>query len=152
MASGWTASDVRKQQAKFLKSPKRSKYGSVKTAVDGIVFDSKREATRYRELLNLMQARAILGLRVQPHYTLCALVLDQPDLSNVNAGTVSKRRVPVCEYVADFEYREYFAESNGCGWRTVVEDVKSPATRKKEVYRLKRKLFEAQYGIQIRET
>lgn len=129
----------------------RSKYGAVKTTVDGIAFDSAKESRRYRELLNLSRVGQVRGLRVQPRYTLCALVVDGAELADVNAGAIVNRRHPVCEYVADFVYQEP-AVILGGSWRWVVEDVKSVATRKKEVYRLKRKLFEAQYGIQIREV
>lgn len=52
--------------------------------------------------------------------------------------------VRVCVYVSDFVYIE--------GRRRVVEDVKSEFTRKLPVYRLKRKLMLAVYGIAIREV
>jgi hypothetical protein len=44
----------------------------------------------------------------------------------------------------DFDYRR--------GEKWVVEDTKSPATRRKEAYVWKRKHFEAQYGINIIES
>lgn len=150
---GWenvTLTEIQRLTRKEAPKTKRAKYGSVKTTADGIQFDSAKEARRYRELLNLVKAGQIRALRVQPHYTLCALVINGPDLHNVNAGTIATGfREPVCEYYADFEYEELFSPSY---WLPVVEDVKSPATRRKEIYRLKRKLFEAQYGIQIREV
>ena len=46
-------------------------------------------------------------------------------------------------YIADFMYTE-----NG---KTVVEDVKSPATRT-DVYRLKKKLMLYKFGIEIKEV
>ena len=47
----------------------RSKYGAVKTVVDGIAFDSKAEARRYRELWALWRAGEISGdLELQPEY------------------------------------------------------------------------------------
>lgn len=129
----------------------RSKYGATKTMVDGIQFDSAKESRRYQELLNLSRVGQVRALRVQPHYTLCALVVDGADTRDVNAGAIVNRRTPVCEYVADFEFEEPRADLPS-HWRVVVEDVKSVATKRKEVYRLKRKLFEAQYGVKIRET
>jgi hypothetical protein len=141
-------------KARDLKgAPSRQKYGSTKTTVDGITFDSKKEAKRYHELKLMQQAGQILALRMQPHYTLCALVVDGADLRDVNTGDIVNRRHPVCEYVADFEYLALttYSPANGPTWLPIVEDVKSVATRKKEVYRLKRKLFEAQYGVTIRE-
>ena len=42
------------------KSPlKKHKYGATKSEVNGIVFDSKKEANRYKELLLLLKAGAI---------------------------------------------------------------------------------------------
>ncbi len=102
--------------------PKRNKYANVKT--DG--FDSKKESRRHQELVMLERAGKISGLALQVPYA-CV----------VNG-------VHVCDYVADFTYME--------GERRVVEDVKSDATRKLPVYRLKRKLMLACHGIQISET
>jgi hypothetical protein len=46
---------------------KRSKYGNEKTVVDGITFDSRREAGRYGELKMLLAAGQIRGfVRQQP--------------------------------------------------------------------------------------
>ena len=50
--------------------PKRSKYGAIKTEVDGIKFDSKHEASRYKELRLLEQAGEITNLRLQVPYIL----------------------------------------------------------------------------------
>lgn len=52
--------------------------------------------------------------------------------------------VIVCRYWADFTYLE-----NGV---RVVEDVKSKITRMQPVYRLKKKLVAAAFGVEIRET
>ncbi|MDD3747626.1 MAG: DUF1064 domain-containing protein, partial [Anaerostipes sp.] len=43
-----------------------SKYGARKTVIDGITFDSKREAKRYQELKLLEQAGEISYLELQP--------------------------------------------------------------------------------------
>lgn len=128
---------------------RRGKYNAKPTTVDGIRFHSAKEARRYQELKLLEKARAIIGLRLQPRYMLCALVLEGADCRNVNAGSVSQRRHPVGDYVSDFEYREPINVLGHTVWRTVVEDTKGVKT---DVYKLKKRLFEAQYGIQIRET
>lgn len=52
----------------------------------------------------------------------------------------------VCKYKADFVY---MVMDTG---ETVVEDVKSEATRKLPVYRLKKKFMKAIYGIEIKEV
>lgn len=109
----------------------RSKYHAKKTVVDGITFDSKREADRYAVLKRKEREGAIEGLRRQVRYEL------------VPAFDVDGRHYrPVC-YVADFVYVD---EETG---EEVVEDVKGMRT---DVYRLKSKLFARRYGKSIRET
>lgn len=44
-----------------VKPDKRSKYGNIKTTVDGITFDSKAEAERYQELKYLYRSGQIAG-------------------------------------------------------------------------------------------
>lgn len=102
------------------------KYGNRKTVVDGVTFDSAKEARRYGELKLLERAGQIRNLEVQPRFPLA-----------VNGVTVA-------HYVGDFSYVEAKAQ--------VIEDVKSAITRKLPVYRLKAKMFAAQYGFQIREV
>ena len=47
------------------------KYGNRKTVVDGITFDSKAEANRYKELRALELTGVIKGLELQKPYRLC---------------------------------------------------------------------------------
>ena len=101
-----------------------SKYHAKKTTVNGIVFDSKKEALRYAELLLLESAGAIQNLRRQVSYELIP----------------KQKGERACHYVADFIYDE-----NG---GTVVEDVKGVRT---DAYRIKRKLMLWRYGIRIKE-
>ena len=49
---------------------KRSKYGAVKTSVDGQTFDSKKEADYYCELKTRLQAKDIKGFCLQPVFIL----------------------------------------------------------------------------------
>lgn len=100
-----------------------SKYRSIPTIIDGIKFDSRKEAARWIELRLLEKARLISGLQRQVKYDL------------VVNGT------KVCSYVADAVYIE-----NG---ELVVEDTKSVATQT-PVFRLKAKLMAAIHGIKIR--
>ena len=106
-------------------APKRSKYGAVVTEVDGIRFASRKEAKRYGILKIMLAAGEIADLELQPEFPLI-----------VNG-------VLVARYVADFRYR--------LGRKIVVEDVKSKAT-KTPVYRLKKKIVEALYDIEVIET
>ena len=102
---------------------KGHKYGAQPTEVDGIRFASKAEARRYRELKLMWAAGEISYLELQPDYPLI--------VNGVKIGT----------YVADFTYET----DHG----TVVEDVKGVKT---PVYRLKKKLVKALYGIEIQEV
>ena len=103
-----------------------AKYGNTKVEVDGMPFDSKREAARWRELRLLERAGEISDLRRQVRYELV------PKLPGER---------PV-DYIADFVYRD----KNG---NEVVEDVKGVRT---PVYIIKRKLILWRYGIRIREV
>ena len=106
---------------------KGNKYRAVKTEVDGIVFDSKREAARYMELMLMQKAGEISHLELQPEFE-CRID--------------GKK---ICTYRGDFRY---FTKKN-----SVVEDVKSPYTAKNPVYRLKKKLVEALHpGVIIQEV
>lgn len=112
--------------------PKRHKYAAEPVVVDGIRFDSTKEATRWQALQLRARAGEIRDLQRQRPFALT---------------TLSKRdglEQPVGTIVVDFVYRE--------GDDLVVEDVKSPATREIALYRWKRKHFEAQYGLTIREV
>lgn len=106
---------------------KKSKYSSAKTDVDGVRFDSKKEAEFYAELKLREKAGEISHLRLQPRYLL------------QEAFKHEGKQYREMEYVADFEYIE-----NG---ETVVVDVKGFRTA---VYMLKRKLFLYRYGSSIK--
>ena len=100
-----------------------SKYRNVKTTIDNITFDSKREANRYCELKLLHQAGEIHKLRTHPKYTL---------LEPFEVNGVKYRGIV---YEADFSYTE-----NGV---QVVEDVKGKRTA---VFNIKEKMFMQRYG------
>jgi hypothetical protein len=104
--------------------PARSKYNARRTEVDGITFHSRREAKRYAELKLMERAGEIRDLILQPEYP-------------VVVGADKH----VCTYIADFAYKH--------GARLMVEDCKGFRT---PTYRLKKKLVEALYGIEITET
>lgn len=119
----------------------RSKYHATKTVVDGITFDSKKEAERYKELKMLEQAGAISGLERQKRYELTPTIRERGVGADKELGRVIERP---SYYVADFVYK-------AADGSTVVEDVKSPITRTRE-YVLKRKLMLYLHGIRIKET
>lgn len=106
-----------------------SKYMNKKTEVDGISFDSKKEARRYAQLKQLEQVGQIQCLTLQPKFTLIP--------SQRNAEGKAERPVV---YVADFMYQE----NGSC----VVEDTKGFKTAD---YIIKRKLLLQVHGITVKE-
>ena len=112
---------------------KDSKYHSKKVTVDGIEFDSKKEANRYCELKLLEKQGYIKDLQWQYTFIL------QPGFKK-NGKTYR----PIT-YIADFVYLDLRTNKN------IVEDVKSPAT-KTQVYMVKKKLFEYLYkNLELKE-
>ena len=112
---------------------RRSKYGAQKTEFDGLVFDSKHEAMRWRELALLQRSGEISDLQRQVKYILVPAQKDE-------SGKIVERAV---SYVADFVYRDVRSGE------TVVEDAKGMHTRD---YIIKRKLMRYVHGIRIREV
>jgi hypothetical protein len=110
-----------------------NKYHAQKAELDGLKFDSLKEARRWQELRFMERAGMIKDLYRQAEFV---LIPSQKDI----AGRVIERAV---KYIADFVYTE-----NG---QTVVEDVKSEATRTPE-YIIKRKLMLFIHGIRIKEV
>lgn len=101
----------------------RSKYHAQKTELDGITFDSKKEAKRYGLLKQLERFGMISNLRRQVSFEL------QPAYTN-NQG----KKIRAITYVADFVYVEDGKE--------IVEDTKGFKTKE---YQIKRKLFEYRF-------
>lgn len=96
----------------------KSKYNNKKTIVNGIKFDSKKEAARYSHLELMLRSGIIQDLALQPRFEICPQ-------HTWNGKTQRKK-----SYVADFKYIEKGVE--------IVEDVKGMRTA---VYILKRSLF-----------
>lgn len=108
-----------------------NKFNARKVKVDGMIFDSRREAARWRDLNLLQRAGKISDLRRQVRFLLTPSFFGEDGKAILRASS----------YVADFVYTE-----NG---KTVVEDCKGLKT---DVYILKKKLMYEKYGILIRET
>lgn len=103
----------------------RAKYGNKKTQIDGLVFDSKREAKRYSELKRMQDCGLIEDLRCQVTFEVI------PKCGNERAA----------KYVADFTYMQ--------DGKMVTEDAKGTRTRD---YVLKRKLMRWVHGIEVVEV
>ena len=116
---------IQKQGSKNIFKPqnKKSKYNNRKTVVDGITFDSKKEADYYCALKLLKQSGEIRDFGLQPKYEL------QPAFEKNG-----KKYRPIT-YVADF----VIVNNDGT---TEVVDVKGVET---QVFKIKKKMFEYQY-------
>ncbi|MDX0855937.1 DUF1064 domain-containing protein [Sinorhizobium medicae] len=99
-----------------------SKYRNKKTTIDGVKFDSKREAEFYSSLKQLQRAGHVYELELQKPYAL-----------TVNGQLV-------CTYKADFAFYDAIQKRNR------VVDIKGVATRD---FNIKRKLMWAIYGIDV---
>lgn len=104
----------------------RNKYGAIGQHTPDGFFPSRKELRRWRELQLLERIGQISDLKRQVRYPLV-----------VNG-------VHIAVYVADFVYTR---DDN-----LIVEDVKSPATKKIPTYRMKKSLMFALFGIDILET
>lgn len=134
--------EARKQIAQYIGEVKTGKYRNIRTQVDGIPFDSQKEARRFIELKSLLKAGKIRNLKLQPQFTL-----------QESYVTPDGKRVRAIRYLADFSYdRPTSPDQNGyIHWVKVVEDVKSQATRTAQ-YEIKRKLMLERFGIVVEEV
>lgn len=125
-----------------------NKYGNKKVIIDGLVFDSKREAKRYKELKLLEMCGAIKDLKRQVTFELIPVQREKSTRAYKKgrrqgepiAGKVIEKAVT---YIADFVYTD---TATG---QTVVEDAKGMRTRD---YVIKRKLMLYIHRIKIQEV
>ncbi len=117
--------------------PSTNKYQAHAVRVDGILFDSQREAARYQELKVLAAAGLIASIEIHPGFPLIVKELHRVDGPEI-LHTVGM-------FHADFRYRDLRLGV----W--VVEDVKSQPT-KTEAYKLRKRIVEAVHGITIVEV
>lgn len=109
-----------------------TKYRNKRVIIDGITFDSKKEAARWQSLKLLERAGEITELQRQ-----VVFVLER-------AAVLDGRTKPAIKFIADFVYRK-----NG---KLIVEDAKSPITRKCPAYRIKRHLMVTRHGLDVCEV
>lgn len=110
-----------------LQGPK-PKFPKARIEIDGYLFDSNREASRYNDLKALRLAGEIDHLNVHEQFVLA--------VNGVKVGV----------YTADFTYVWNAGPNKDL---LIVEDVKSSGTMKTEAFRLRARLFHAVTGYQI---
>lgn len=109
-----------------------NKYHNDKVVVDGIKFDSKKEARRYCELKLLLKAGKIADLKRQVKFVLIPAQRDEK----------SRLIERECSYIADFVYYDKSKD------RVVVEDSKGIKTKE---YVIKKKLMLYIHGTRIED-
>jgi hypothetical protein len=122
----------------------RNKYQAIKTQVNGIEFDSRKEARRYQELLLLQRAGVIRDLKMQVKYVLIPAQYETYERYGKKGQRLKDgQRVleKECSYIADFVYEENGIEA--------VEDTKGIKTKD---YIIKRKLMLYVHGIRVKEV
>lgn len=127
-------------------SYRKSKYGAEKVTVDGLTFDSKKEANRYRELKILEKIGEITNLQMQVKYVLIP-AQREPDTVGKRGGIIKGKLIErEVSYIADFVYTDV----NG---NRVVEDVKGyRGGGAYEVFKIKRKLMLYIQKIKVEEV
>ncbi len=121
----------------------KSKYKAIKSYVNGIEFDSRKEARRYQELLLLERSGAISNLQLQVKFVLIPAQYEEVERYGKNGNKLKSHRRLVereVSYIADFVYEE--------DGKLIVEDTKGYKTKE---YIIKRKILYAK-GIKIREV
>lgn len=124
---------ISKAQARKLgiNAPGPSKYHSRKVTVDGITFDSKKEARKYQELKLLKRAGEIKDFELQPEFV---LLEGFRDMNGV--------------WHRPIKYRADFRVINNDGSEVII-DTKGHRTRE---YQIKKKMLLYQYpGIKFVE-
>ena len=120
-----------------------TKYRSLKTEVDGIVFDSRKEAHYYLIYKSKQEAGEISNLRMQVPYELIpAVYRDVEKQLKTKTKIITKCIQRPVSYVADF----VFTDNTG---KEHIVDVKGFRTKE---YKLKKKMMLAFNGIEIEEV
>lgn len=127
-----------------------SKYKSKKVQINGLLFDSKKEARRWLELERAEKLKLITELKRQVKFILIPSQYEESS-QIYKRGKKKGQKKPgkliekECAYIADFVFKN--------GSETVVEDVKG--YRKGGAYAvfvIKRKLMLERYGIRVKEV
>lgn len=119
-----TGSMTSQEFIKFEPKPRRSKFGNLKVEIDGIKFDSKKEANYYSKLVLLQKSGEVLKFELQPKFEI--------NINGIKCGF----------YKADFKVI----------WKSGSVKIIDVKGMKTPVYSLKKRIIEALYGIKIIEV
>lgn len=131
----------------------RSKYYAKKITINGITYDSKKEARRHAQLLDMERNGDIKDLQRQVKFVLIPAQREPDTIGSRGGVKKGKLLEHECAYVADFVYQARLSDLTGMqdleGWWRVVEDTKGVRTKD---YIIKRKLLLWVHGIRIKEV
>ena len=126
-----------------------AKYRNRKVTIDGVTFDSKHEAQRYRELQALERAGQIYGLELQKKFVLVPAQYETFDRYGKNGKPLKDGKKCVekeVAYYADFTYITAKGEY-------VVEDAKGyKGGSAYALFTIKRKLMLFIHDIKVKEV
>lgn len=121
-----------------------NKYGNKKVTIDGISFDSKKEARYYLLLRQREKDGEISNLRLQvPYEIIPAVYRDEICVLKTKTKTVRRCVQRAVHYIADFVYTD--KDGNEC-----VVDVKGGHATMTKEFLLKKKLMLALLGIDVK--
>lgn len=116
---------------------KQNKYKNKKTEYRGIKFDSIKEKNRYLILKDMERLGQIEDLQLQVRYEL------QPSYK------IGNKKIRSINYIADFVYYKIYQRGGIEIREQIIEDCKGYKT---QIYKIKKKIFEYKYGMEIKET
>ena len=126
---------IPKQQENRSQTKSGGKYGNKKAEVDGMIFDSQKEAAVYLELKLMQDGGLIKDLQCQVPFEL------------VPKQKTENETYRAVKYVADFVYTDCFTGE------VVVTDVKGyKKGAAYSMFTLKKKLMLHVHGIEVREV
>jgi len=132
------------ERAYMTKGSRKNKYKAKKTVINGVVFDSEKEAQRWLDLREQEKQGLISELRRQVKFVVIPEHREAPIVGKrggVKKGKIIERE---CAYIADFVYIKDGQE--------IVEDVKGyRGGGAYAVFKIKKKLMLHVWGIQIKE-
>lgn len=120
-----------------------AKYNNKKVTIDGITFDSHKEARRYGYLSLLEKAGEITNLARQVEYELIPVQKQTTEYTDKKGKT--RHKTVVLERAVKYIALVYYDKQG----QLVVEDAKGVRTKE---YVIKRKLMLYMYGIKVSEV
>lgn len=123
----------------------KTKYGNKKKSIDGITFDSKREADVYLRLKDMEQRGLISDLQIHPKWELQPKLTEQVVVHLKTKDKVVERTIQLpITYTADFAFAQ--------GEELRVVDVKISKYMLPKEYVLKKKMMRYVHNIALIEV